>query len=515
MKKLFFFASVIFTSFQIQIALSQPFTKTDSVIGKKFNYDQAITATIYSPPINIYRWNVNENSDHFLLQLRETDRKGTSFKNKGTCIMMDLNDKHVKWEKEMDYGSDEIKKLGRHLFLTKKNKTYALDPETGNELWNMKNDVYFADTISGIALCYPFSPTSNKLIAVNLNTGKELWNKKLDRTLGWNNVYLYNDSLVLISVNGLNGINLATGNSWKYEAKTTRQDIGKLVAKNAAGILLGAFTGIALYQTAPDVATDMVSNILIDPSGDIVLASRDKISRMGSAGTIVWSTPLPEKITSKSSLFLIDSVIYMINRGYAQYNGNFSMIGDPYFAAFDRACGQQLYLNAIPEKKEFIRNYQVIDDKLFLVFKNKIASYSLDDGSLLNETPFPLNKDEKLVAFVESGAYVKQNDSTYLEVLETNPDLNFILTDHDRMFAINDNLELLNTYDKEQTYHQTLDFRNYRFITNDDETYVVLDPTNKLAAELKLTPHLFVADGTLYAMDHNSFLEIDLSHLFE
>jgi hypothetical protein len=150
--------------------------------------------------------------------------------------------------------------------------------------------------------------------------------------LGWNNVYLYNDSLVLISVNGLNGINLATGNSWKYEAKTTRQDIGKLVAKNAAGILLGAFTGIALYQTAPDVATDMVSNILIDPSGDIVLASRDKISRMGSTGTIVWSTPLPEKITSKSSLFLIDSVIYMINRGYAQYNGNFSMIGDPYFA---------------------------------------------------------------------------------------------------------------------------------------------------------------------------------------
>jgi hypothetical protein len=36
----------------------------------------------------------------------------------------------------------------------------------------MKNDVYFADTISGIALCYPFSPTSNKLIAVNLTPVK-------------------------------------------------------------------------------------------------------------------------------------------------------------------------------------------------------------------------------------------------------------------------------------------------------------------------------------------------------
>jgi hypothetical protein len=94
-----------------------------------------------------------------------------------------------------------------------------------------------------------------------------------------------------------------------------------MVGINILGFIFGLLTDTYFYQSQPDVASDMISNLLIDPEGNVLLASRNRISRIDHAGNVLWSSPLPEKITSKSSLFLLDTVVYMINRGYAQYNG--------------------------------------------------------------------------------------------------------------------------------------------------------------------------------------------------
>src|SRR5690554_6207207 len=191
----------------------------------------------------------------------------------------------------------------------------------------------------------------------------------------------------------------------------------------------------------------MMSNMLIDPDGNVLFASRDRISRVDHAGNIGWSQSLPEKITSKSSLLLVDSVIYMINRGHALYNGGFSPIGDPYIAAFDLYTGKQLYLTHMAEEKGAVINYQVINDQLFLVFEDKIVTYSLWDGIAIKEKAIDLQKEERLEGFAKPGLYVKQDDSIFTELTSGFYNYNVITTTGGRAFVLTDSLETLVAYD--------------------------------------------------------------------
>ncbi|NLU29962.1 MAG: PQQ-like beta-propeller repeat protein [Bacteroidales bacterium] len=510
-KTLFPFLFLCFTVYiNAQRTANGFFVTKDTVIGKAFDGND-IVAKCYQPQHKIYRWHWDGFSDNLLLELRQANKKGTSFKNEGNVVMIDLEDKSVKWSRNVNYNNSETKQQGRYLFLAEKKKNLCLDPETGKVLWENKNDFYFIDPELNIGVGYPLQSMSNNLSAIDLSNGNILWTKPVDRTRGWDDAYMLTDSILLVSVNGIQALELPTGKSWSYKATTSQKKIGKMIATNAAGILLGVLTGTVMYQTNPDEVTEMVSNMLIDEENTIVLASRDMISRVGNSGEIQWSIPLPEKITSKSSLFLKDSVIYMINRGYAFYNGGFSTVGDPYFAAFNLNDGTQRYLNMIPEKKEFIRNFQVINDVLFLVFENKIVTYSLADGSLLTEKIIGLEKGERLDTFVESGIYALQGDSTFMDLAVAYPEQNLIMTSENRVISLTDSLETLITYDKKDVFKKTIDNGNYKFLTNDEKEFTVCDYSGKALMKFRASPNMFMRNNKLYAFDKDLFWELSLS----
>ena len=218
----------------------------------------------------------------------------------------------------------------------------------------------------------------------------------MNREFGWSDVYMLNDSLLLIAVDGIQALNLKNGAEWAYQTATVKKHIGKMIGVNLLGIVVGAFTGVYTYQSQPDVVFDLISNMLIDPAGNVVLASHDQITKVSPRGNIVWSQPLPQKMTSKSSLFLVGSTIHMINRGYAMYNGELARVGDPYIAAFDLNDGNQRYLTPIPEKDKSIRSYQVVGDQLFLVTDDQVMTYSLQEGTRIDDWAANLEKGEYL-----------------------------------------------------------------------------------------------------------------------
>lgn len=485
----------------------------DSVIGTSYATGKPIKAVHYITPGKIYKWHWDGVSDNLLLELRGSDKKIASFRNNGTLSMVDLITKQIKWKREVNYNFSEVKQQSSHYFLSEKKKNLCIDPETGAVLWENNCEFYFVDPFLNIGIGYPLQSASGKLSAVDLSNGNQLWSKNIDRTFGWNDAYMMNDSMLLISVNGIHAINLLNGRGWTYKANTTKKEIGKMVGVNVVGLILGMLTGVYTYQVQPDMASDMVSNILIDPDEHIVLASRDRISRIDHSGNLLWTTPLPEKTTSKSSLFLADSVIYMINRGYAQYNGDFSMVGDPYLAAFDLNTGNRLYFTHIPEKKEFIRNFQVINDILFLVFEDKIASYSLSNGTLIKARVLELQKNEHLDAFVESGIYLNRNDSIFTDMTLDFSDYNLMMTTEDRVFVLTDSLETMFTYGKEELFRKIADTPRYTVITNNDTDFVLLNSSDNPIASLKAFPDMFLHRDKLYFFDKDSFSEIDLSQL--
>ena len=494
---------------------TQLFSINDSTVGTSSVTGLPLATIRYMAGGKISGWHWDGFSDNLLLELKESNDKEASFKNSGILEMVDLKTKEVKWNRPMNYTSSEVRQQGNYYFLSEKKKNFCLHPQTGNVLWENRNEFYFVDPFLNIGIGYPLQSMSNKLTAIDLTTGKELWKKRINRSSGWNDAYMLNDSILLISVDGIKAINLATGNGWSHKANTTRKEIGKMVGINLFGIIMGMFTGLYVYQAQPDVSSDMVSNMLIDPYENTILASKDQISRIDSSGKTVWSTSLPKKKTSKSSLFLIDSTVYMINRGYAQYNGNFSMIGDPYLASFDLESGKQLYLTSIPEKKEFIRNFQVVNNKIFVVFEEKIVSYSLNDGVRTAEKVLELEEGEYLDSFVESGIYCKGNDPFFKELASEFYNYNLMMTSKDRIFVLTDNLETVLIYGKNDLYYKKASNPQYTLISKNDSDFIVLDNSDKSVATLKASPDMFLHHDKLYFLNKDSFSEVDLDQLHQ
>src|SRR5690554_5794180 len=451
------------------------FLLTDSTVGTSYVTGSPVTATRYVVSGKLSGWHWDGISDNLLLELKDPDSKEISFTNRGTLNMVDMEAKNVKWARAINYNSSEVRLLGNYYFLSEKKKNYRLHPETGEVLWANRNEFYFIDPFLNIGVGYPLQSLSNKLTAVDLSNGKELWRKKVNRISGWNDAYMLDDATLLISVDGINVINLTNGKGWTYKASTSNKEIGKMIGFNAMNIILGLIFDLFVWQTEPNVYSDMVSNILIDPYENTILASKDRISKIDKSGKIQWSTSLPEKKTSKSSLFLIDSKVFMINRGHALYNRNFSIVGDPYFASFDLHSGKQLFFSSMAEENEFIRNFQVVNDRLYVVLDDKIAAYSLSDGSLINERTLDLHDGEFLDVFVDSGIYWKGSEPFFKELISDFSNHNFLMSSQGRIFVLTDNLETLLVYGKSDLYNRITSNNKYTVVSNNSTDFIILD----------------------------------------
>lgn len=506
-KTLFFIIAILLVmSIKAQQIQSDFFAVNDTIIGKFMNGDDVV-AKSYKTKFNIYKWNWNKEIDALFLQLRETNKRKTSYKKEGVIAMIDLNDMSVKWNKEVNYDRVYIDDRDDNLFYTEKKKSFCLDPETGNLLWENNFDYYYFYPPLNIGVGYPKRGDTNMAFAINLSNGEALWTKEIDRTLGWNDVYMLTDSVMLIATNGVTSVNLATGEGWVYDARENKTKVGEMIAVNAAGILLGALTGVYMYQTTPEHITDIVSNILIDNEEGVVLASRDVISRINRSGELIWSADLPKKETSKSSVFLRDSTIYMINKGYAFSNGASILYGEPYIASFDLHSGNQNYLQIIPAKRDAVRSYQVVDDMLFLVFEDRVATYSLADGTLINEKSIELDKNEQFSCFIESGAFVLNDDSVFVDVVDFYPERNLLITNNSKVFSITDSLDAELLYGEGNVYQSIIGNENYRVLSNNNKDFIACTAEGTPIFTFQGKPTMFMTSNKLYVMDSELFWE--------
>lgn len=486
------------------------FTVRDTIVGKSQITGQSIIAKKHAPTSRIIGWHWDGQTDNLLLELRITNNDMKSHNNNALLAMFDLNTKQVKWTRQINGKSSEIKLQENNYFLSEKKNNFRIHPETGNVLWENRNEFYFIAPHMNIGIGYPLRSYSNKLTAVDLSTGKELWKIKIDRTNGWDDAYMLNDTTLLIAADGIKAVNLTNGASWVHNANTSKKEIGKMVGINVAGIILGIFTGVMVYQTEPDVTSNMVSNMLIDPQENTLLASRNHIFKVDRSGNKIWSTDLPKKESSSSSIFQIDSVVYLINKGYGEYNGRFSIVGNPYFAAFDSQNGKRLFSTPIAEKNDFIRTFQAVDDRLFLVFKNRIIAYSLTDGSIITETAIELQEGELPDKFVESGIYRKVNGNRFQELASDFSNHNLMMTSRGRIFILTDNLEALYVYEKDDLYQEKIANTDYKLISNNDSDYLILDDSGSQLATLKTSADMFINNNKLVFIDKDAVWEMDL-----
>jgi hypothetical protein len=485
----------------------------EKVIGKNYLNNSDIKTLEYIFPERIDHSFIDTSTNLLTVQLRALTKNGKWLNNTGKMVMYDLSSNKEKWVKDLNYLQSNIEQYNDLIIQTTGNKSYSLNFENGQNQWEVKNNIYYVDPRQKIGIGYKFKTSTgytNTLEGINLSNGTPIWKREINREYGWNSVFHLNDSVIIIVAAGLHSLNLNNGKGWDYNMVTGKKDYTQNAATNAAGIILGALTGTYMMSTGYNSVSNVLSNVLVD-SAKIYLASKENIICINHQGQYDWVSQLPSEVTSKSSIFLKDSIIYLVNYGYAFMGYRQLDFGTPYLAAFNKNNGKQIFISTINGRKDQISGFKICNDDILLVFKDRVSKYSLTDGTLKSEKSFPKDSVGELRYFVGGGVYLKSG-SYFNSLISVDSTKHYLFTKDKSTLVLNDDLEIVTKINFDQLYLYFLTSKNLKFLYNGNET-TVINLEYKKVADLKVSMNSIILGTKLYDMQERSFLEIDLSGL--
>lgn len=487
--------------------------ENQKIVGKNLVTQQDIIANEYQFSKEIYKHNFNATTGNLTLQLRKLKKSGKAYAVQGQIVAFNLNSNTVQWSRKMNYSLGVVNQNGNNISISRENKIQYLNGETGNELWTDKNDIYYVNKRHNIGLQY-IKNEKSKIQGIDLSTGNVLWNRDLTREYGWDNVSVINDSLVMIAAGGLHTLNIINGKGWDYNTVTGKKDYTETIAKNTLGIALGVLTGTAVISTGSNLVRDLSSNALIDNDA-VYFASKENISKINiNTGEVIWSQPFDEKMTSKSSLFLKDNSVFMLNQGYGNFRNRKVNVGDPFLSAFNTETGEQIFYRAILTKDDFILDYKLVDDNLLVVLKDKIIKLSINNVDDFNEKIINSDTYGELKYFTKKEMVYKQDDLALLDIVITNPTQYFVQTNKRLVLELDSSLEIANKYAINDLYIYYNTHKDYKFfIKGDRNNTFIVDKVNHIITDIKLPRYINSFGDKLYTIDGNKLYILQVKDL--
>ena len=490
----------------------------EKVMGKNLVDNSQIKGSEYKFPDRIQETFLDTTTGFLTVQLRGLSKNGKWLKSKGHILLYDLNKKKLKWSKKIAYQVSSLQQFSSTMIFTVANKSYCLDINNGNELWKVKNNIYYVDPINNIGIGYRFKNLtgySNELEGINLKKGNVIWKRELNREYGWNDVYYSNDSTMIVVAAGLHAINLNNGKGWDYNTITGKKDYTETIAKNAVGVIAGLLTGTSVIATGHNLVRDIVSNRLVVDSSYTYFASKEQLAKVDiQTGEVIWKHPFPSDLASKSSIFMNDSLVFMVNKGFAFMGQRQLDFGKPFIAAFDRQTGKQKYLSIINEKKDAILGFRKLNNELYLVFKNRMAKYSIETGNLIIEKEFQQENYGELKYFVGNHVFIGNQDDNFISLPQSDSTKVFVFTNQKKTLSIDEQLNVTDTFEYEDLSFYFLRTKDYNFIAKDKQTLIVNNEGKKIA-EINATSKAFIIGETLYDRQEDSFIAIDLKEIIK
>lgn len=152
----------------------------EKVLGKNLLTNSEILGLQYTFPGRIHKTYLDTTSGLLTVQLRGVSKNGKWLKNTGKILQYSLGKNEVMWSKKIAYQVSSLQQFSNTMIFTAGNKSSCLDINTGNKLWNVKNDIYFVDPIDNIGIGYrfkTFAGYTNELEGINLRNGNVVWKK--------------------------------------------------------------------------------------------------------------------------------------------------------------------------------------------------------------------------------------------------------------------------------------------------------------------------------------------------
>lgn len=484
-------------------------------IGRFTETQEEIIVKEYIFPEQVYHSYIDTISKSITFQLRGLSNNGKWMNNRGKIVLYDLVGEKIKWSKSISYKTNRIQQYGNTIILTAgglSGQSYCLNIETGKKMWKVQTNIYIVDPVNQIGIGYEFkTPRENSTLeGINLKNGKKLWQRELKNEYGWNDVLLLNDTTWMIVASGLHMVNIHDGSGWDYNTVTGDKDYKAATAKNVTGVALGLLTGTYLIF-GPDLVTGIASNVFFDSTG-FYFASKEKISQVRKDQGAWWHL-LPEKMTSKSSIFAKADSLYMVNHGYAFKNQRLIDYGTPFFASFSKENGEKLFFQTFNTKKNPIYDFKILNNYLLLLFRDKIVRCSLIDGSTIFEMGINYHELGELKRFVGNNIYIDAPNSSLTNLVLSDISKQFVFTSNDKVLIFDSKLDIVGYIDLKRLYVALMKLQDFKLVVNEYQT-IILNADNKKVVEMDITLKSAVLIGNkLYSIQNNSFFEIDLTNL--
>lgn len=485
--------------------------------GKSLVDSSVIKGTEFVFPERIHETYLDTTTHLLTVQLRGTSKNGKWLDNVGNVVQYDLKNQKLLWSKKVGYQTSNLQQFSGTMIYTSANKSNCLDVYTGKELWQSYNTIYYVDPIQKIALGYKhntLADDSKELEGIDLKNGNVIWERELRKDYGWNNVFHTNPSTLMVVAAGIHSINVKTGGGWDYNTITGKKDYTETAVANAVGVAAGILTGTFIVSAGHNLVRDLGSNILMD-STYFYFASKEQLAKINKqTGSVVWNAVFPDDMASKSSIFINDSAVIMVNKGLA-YMGNRQLnFGKPFLAAYNKETGKQIFMSAIDAKNDPILSFQIHEKQIYLAFQNRISKYSLETGQLTAEKEFPKDKFGEVVSFVGKQAYITAQNGDLLNLRQTDTTKVFAYTNQKKIYTINDQLEIINTMETVDVSVCYLVAKDLRFIEKGKKT-LIIDKEGKTRAEVNATSNAFIIDNMLYDTHEKSYTSIDLKAILK
>lgn len=464
-------------------AQQQPVTYQEITVGKNLLANKEIKAIQYSFPEWIYEFHLDSPSI-FTAQLRNVNSNKSKFGNDGRLMVYDLEKKQVRWSKNIRYNNTQIAQFRNIFFKAKHGKSYLLDTETGEDIGPFTNLPFHYNQNWNITIGYSLKneiTVHEKLEGFYMNTETVIWTRWLGVKYGYTRLLYLNDSVMLIEAEGLHTLNIKNGKGWNYKART-------------------------FDDRYADLLWNMSSNVIID-SSVFYMACSDEICKINDEGELIWKKNLDMDLTGNSDIYIRDSILYLINKGYVMSKGAVTPYGIPYIAAYHAKTGKQLFYHPVDDVSGIIMSAHFMENSIFLLSANSIEKRDVMTGAFISQMPFK----DSLEGFVSKDIYIKSG-TTYKPLGELDPTKEYIINVKGGISVIDDSISVIAEFDTADCYFIYHVSGDHKFLRQKQETIIVNSFGIKIA-EFPALANPMVARRKLYGYKEETFTEIDLSNI--
>jgi len=488
-------------------------TQNQKIVGRNLVTQQEILAKQYQFPKHIYKKYLDSTTGNLTLQLRKLRKALKVYAPQGQVVVFNLHSNTINWSKKINYSIGSIKQYGNLITLSRENKIEYLNNDTGMKLWSDKNDIYYVDVDNNIGVQY-IKNDKSKIQGVDLINGNSLWQRDISREYGWNKLNRMNDSTIIIAAAGLHSLNIKNGIGWDYNTVTGKKDYTETIGKNVVGVALGVLTGTAVISSGPNLVRDLASNVLLDDNF-IYFASKEKLSKINIiTGKISWTYPLDKKTTSKSLIFTKNSLVFMINQGYANFGNKKIDFGDPFILALNAGTGKLEYLRTVGTRDDFILDYKTVNDKLLFVLKDRILRLSFLSNDKFEEKTLNTTDYGELKYFAGSRTIFKREGSILSNLVTSDSTKYFVQTNKGITLVLDNEFEVSNQYNNSDLYFYYKDTVDYKFFLKGDRSQTLISyKDNRIIAEINVPNFIFIFGNKLYSINGKSLSIIDVDDI--